>query len=227
MITITLKELLTRWDSKGGHPGTGELVNMYAYHRDPTNPQCMCAQGQGLHFLGGITAEDLSKMPQHEADQRFADLLNISRAHSVLLRVINDGHPGAPSIVLTHPEKVLGDQAQTVLAFWRHLDRMTSDQWAAARTSAGVAVWTSAQIDAGIAAQIFAQISVQDAFWHTAGTSIKDAFWHTVQNAAGGATCEIQGAAIMRAKGQAFYFLPMFGFADPEAVLLADKPCTF
>lgn len=31
-----------------------------------------------------------------------------------------------------------------------------------------------------------------------------------------------QGAAVMRAKGQAFYFLPLFGFADPEAVLAAD-----
>lgn len=36
------------------------------------------------------------------------------------------------------------------------------------------------------------------------------------------ATNEIQGAAIMRAKGQPFYFLPLFGFADPEAVLATD-----
>ena len=34
---------------------------------------------------------------------------------------------------------------------------------------------------------------------------------------------EIQGAAFMRDRGQPFYFLPMFGFADPEAVLAADK----
>ena len=27
---------------------------------------------------------------------------------------------------------------------------------------------------------------------------------------------------MMRAKGQAFYFLPLFGFADPEAVLSAE-----
>ena len=30
----------------------------------------------------------------------------------------------------------------------------------------------------------------------------------------------------MRAKGQAFYFLPMFGFAAPEAVLAADTAHT-
>ena len=30
----------------------------------------------------------------------------------------------------------------------------------------------------------------------------------------------------MRAKGKAFYFLPLFGFADPEAVLAADMKAT-
>jgi len=38
-----------------------------------------------------------------------------------------------------------------------------------------------------------------------------------------GAANEIQGAAFMRDRGKPFYFLPMFGFADPEAVLAADK----
>lgn len=33
---------------------------------------------------------------------------------------------------------------------------------------------------------------------------------------------EIQGASIMRANGTPFYFLPMFGFADPEAVMIED-----
>jgi hypothetical protein len=37
------------------------------------------------------------------------------------------------------------------------------------------------------------------------------------------ATNEIQGAKAMRAKGLPFSFLPLFGFADPEAVLAADK----
>jgi hypothetical protein len=40
--------------------------------------------------------------------------------------------------------------------------------------------------------------------------------------AAGMATNEIQGAAVMRAKGQPFSFLPLFGFANPEAVIAAD-----
>ena len=36
--------------------------------------------------------------------------------------------------------------------------------------------------------------------------------------AAARATNEIQGASVMRAKGRPFYFLPMFGFANPEAI---------
>jgi hypothetical protein len=31
------------------------------------------------------------------------------------------------------------------------------------------------------------------------------------------------GAKVLRERGHAFFFLPMFGFADPEAVLAADK----
>ena len=36
--------------------------------------------------------------------------------------------------------------------------------------------------------------------------------------AAAGATNEIQGAAVMRANETPFYFLPVFGFANPEAI---------
>jgi hypothetical protein len=36
--------------------------------------------------------------------------------------------------------------------------------------------------------------------------------------AAGGATNEIQGARIMRDRGQPFFFLPLFGFATPEDI---------
>lgn len=36
--------------------------------------------------------------------------------------------------------------------------------------------------------------------------------------AAANACSEIQGARIVREKGQPFFFLPMFGFADPESI---------
>ena len=41
--------------------------------------------------------------------------------------------------------------------------------------------------------------------------------------AAAGASNELQGAAVMQANGQSFFFLPLFGFADPEAVMAADR----
>jgi hypothetical protein len=181
-----LAALLERWDSGDGKPYKGSLIDFGAFEADPTNIGCMCAQGQVLHLLGGWSPEKLRDAKQEEADREHAKLLNISIAHSILLRRINDSVDGAPSIVLTHPEKVLGDQAQTVLAFWLHLDRMTQEQWAAA----GDAAWATA--------------------WATAGAAA---------GAAAGYACgEIQGARIMREKGQSFFFLPMFGFAEPEAI---------
>jgi hypothetical protein len=175
MTITTVDELLDYWP--GNIPFKGKLVS--------DDGSCMCAQGQALHLLGGMSVADLRNIEQAEADKRVAELMGISRAHAVLLRNVNDGRPGAPSVVIRDPAAVLGDQAHIVLAFWRHLDRMTGAQWAAARAAAGAA----ARDAAGAAAR---------------------------------ASNEIQGAAIMRAKGQAFYFLPMFGFADPEAVLDAE-----
>ena len=176
MNTDAINMLVAKWSEPNGIPFKGSLIS---------DDGCMCAQGQALHYVGGWDADLLRNVKQHEADSETAKLLGISTAHAVLLRKINDGQPGAPSVVLTNPEQVLGDQAHIVLAFWRHLDWMTKGQWDA--------VWDAAKNTA----------------WAAAG-------------AAAGATNEIQGAAIMRAKGQAFYFLPMFGFADPEAVLAAD-----
>jgi hypothetical protein len=163
----------------------------------------MCAQGQVLHLIGGWSPEKLSKTPQWSADLQTAKLLNISVAHAILLRSVNDKADGAPSVVLTNPEKVLGDQAHIVLAFWRHLDRMTDEQWAAARDAA----WAAA----GAAAR--------DAAWAAAGAAARAA----ARDAASYACSEIQGAKLMRERGQPFFFLPMFGFADPEAVLADEQ----
>ena len=173
-MTMTLDELLARWPTD--IPFKGELID---------DRGCMCAQGQVLHYIGGMTPDDLRRIRQADADRKTAELLGISRAHAVLLRRVNDSMPGAPTCVLTEPEKVLGDQAQRVLAFWRHLDAMTANDWqkfyaarAAAWAAAGAAAWDAAR-----------------------------------------ATNEIQGAAVMRDRGQPFFFLPMFGFATPEEIV--------
>ena len=196
MSTETINQLIARWSEPGGIPFKGRLIS---------DDGCMCAQGQALHYVGGWDADRLRSTAQEEADRETARLLGISIAHAILLRRINDSKPGAPSVVLTDPAQVLGDQAHIVLAFWRHLDRMAPAQWIAVRDAVHVAAWHAAWHAAGVVAGTVAR--------RAAVVASGDAGW---------ATNEIQGAAVMRAKGQAFYFLPLFGFADPEAVLAGD-----
>ena len=197
-----LQEIIARWDSNEGKPYKGSLIDFEAYEADPTNIGCMCAQGQVLHLIGGWAPDKLRNTEQRKADLATAKLLNISVAHAILLRSVNDKADGAPSIVLTHPEKVLGDQAQTVLAFWLHLDGMKAKDWKkvdAAWAAAGAAAWDAARAAARAAA----------------GAAAWDAEY---------ACSEIQGARLLRERGKPFFFLPMFGFAEPEAipVLTAD-----
>jgi hypothetical protein len=127
-----LAELLERWDSGEGKPYKGRLIDWDAFEADKSNIGCMCAQGQVLHLLGNWSPKRLANTEQEKADKATAKLLNISIAHSILLRSVNDKADGAPS-VLTHPEKILGDQAHIVLAFWLHLDRMKAKDWGTLR----------------------------------------------------------------------------------------------
>ena len=101
-----------------------------------------------------------------------------------------------------------GPETPTVEAFIQHLKAMTPEQWRAA-DAAGVAAVDAARD----AARDAAGFAARDAAWAAAW----DAAW-----AAAGAASEIQGAALMRERGQPFFFLPMFGFADPEAVVSAS-----
>ena len=195
MITkpATIDELLDYWP--GNIPFKEKLVN--------DDGSCMCAQGQALHFLGGLTVDELRDINQRDADRQVAKLFGISLAHSILLRNINDNREGAPSCVIRNPEQVLGDQAQTVLAFWRHLDRMTpADKEAVREAARAVSLsWEAA----GEAARALAGAA--------AGAAAREA---------AGATNEIQGAAVIRANNQPFAFLPLFGFSDPESVITSS-----
>jgi len=220
-MTMTKEELLALWPTD--IPFKGELIS---------GDGCMCAQGQVLHYVGGMSPDDLREIDQEDADKRTAELLGISRAHAVLLRHVNDSQPGAPTCVLTEPEKVLGDQAQTVLAFWRHLDRMTKNDWksaCAARAAARDAAGAAARDAAGDAARVAAEDAAEDAAGAAARDAAEDAAGAAARDAAGDAarvaaedaawaTNEIQGAAVMRERGQPFFFLPMFGFASPEDI---------
>ena len=205
----TINELLAYWDSDEGRPFKGELIDMVAYEENPGSLSCLCAQGQALHILGGVEPKTLYGMDQENADKLTADLLKISRAHAVLLRNINDSVEGAPSIVLTDPGKVLGDQWSKLLDFWWALDQFTPAQWDAA----GAAAWDAARAAAWAAAWAAARAAARAAAGAAAWDAARAAAWD-----AAGASSEIQGAALMRERGQAFYFLPFFGFADPEAI---------
>jgi hypothetical protein len=206
----TVEELLDYWP--GNIPFKGRLVSK--------DGSCMCAQGQALYFIGGLTVEELRRVDQAAADKRVAELFGISRAHSVLLRIINDRQQGAPSSVIRNPEQVLGDQAQAVLAFWRHLDHMTPAAKAAARAAAGEVAGEVARAAAGEAAGEAALAAA----WAAAGAAARAAAGEAARAAAleaAGASNEIQGAVVMRKRNQPFFFLPLFGFANPEAVIKA------
>ena len=209
----TINELIERWNTTEGRPFKGSLIDEEAYDSDPTNIGCMCAQGQALHLVGGWDVDRLRNADQKEADRETATLLNISVAHSVLLRQINDSIDGAPSIVLTDPGKVLGSEWKRVLAFWAHIYTLTEDDWK--RISAALDAALDAAVDAArYAALDAARYAAVDA----AGYAALDAAFDAARYAARHASNEIQGAAVMRERGQAFTFLPIFGFATPEDV---------
>ena len=186
MAQVNVESVVARWTSEETRPKLwkGGLIGGSG---TPSDPICRCAQGDVLHFAGW-SDEELRSVDQVKADREVARLLGISIAHSILLRNVNDQKDGCPEDVLRAPEKILGAKAQGVLAFWRHIDRMTDDDWRSfmKRTAAA---WAAA--------------------WAAAGD-------------AAGACSEIQGADLMRERGKPFFFLPLFGFADPEAVLAAD-----
>jgi hypothetical protein len=188
---MKIEELTARWTT-GEIPAKGVLID---------ESGCMCAQGQVLHYCGGWSKDRLAEVNQLEADRAVAKLLGISLTHAVLLRQVNDWEDGKPADVLTAPEKILGSQAATVLAFWRYLDTLTREQLQAA----GVLYW---KFRATVAA------------CEAAGPEAYCATLETVSGwAAASAAAEIQGAEFLRQQGREFYFLPRFDFTSPEAVL--------
>ena len=210
-----INELIARWNTDEGKPYKGSLIDMGSY--EDGNLSCMCAQGQVLHVVGGWDADRLSSIQQSDADKETAKLLNISRAHAVLLRNTNDMIDGAPAIVLTDPAKVIGDQWSKLLDFWWYMNTLNTDGWAkvvAARYAVWDAAWHAARYAARDAAGDAAGYAVWDAAW--------DAAWHAARyaarDAAGYATSEIQGAEILKRDGKPFFFLPMFGFASPDEI---------
>ena len=210
---MTLEELIAGWDSGEGKPYKGSLFDRAAYEANPDSPACMCAQGQVLHYVAGWDVERLASVKQSEADKAIAEELGISLGHAVLLRHVNGKVDGAPGIVLTHPEKVLGEHAQLVLAFFKHLDSMDAAAWVAAWVAARAAAWDAAWEAAWVAARTAA--------WEAAGDAARAAAWVAASKAAwvaAVAAAEIQGHKILAEQGKQLFFLPIFGFETIEAL---------
>ena len=216
----TYTDLIDRWNSDDGKPYKGELIDMDAYNENLDGIGCMCAQGQVLHLLGGWTPAKLDNVGRYAADRETSNLLNISRAHAVLLRIVNDSADGAPAVVLTDPGAVLGDKWSSVLDFWWYLDGMTGAQWAttsAASPSAWTAAWDAAGAAAWNAAGAAAGGAAGAAAWNAAWAASPSA--GDAAGAAAWATNEIQGVDILRATdGTPLVFLSAFGFAGPESI---------
>jgi hypothetical protein len=208
-MTQTIEQILARWDSGDGKPYKGSLIDWKTYEADPENMGCMCAQGQVLALAGGWDYAKLRDAVQSEADIATAKLLNISRAHAVLLRQINDKADGAPSIVLTDPGKVLGDQWSKLLDFWWLLHNYSEADWRKVN-----AAWAAARDAAWAAARDAAWAAARDAAWAAA----RDAAWAAAWVAAGDAAGEIQGYNLLIERGHKPFFLPMFGIATPADI---------
>lgn len=118
MNQTAIDEIVSFWE-QGNIPFKDQLIEL-----DINGKPCMCAQGQVLYNIGKVPIERLLNMPQGLADRKTADILGISKIHSILLRIVNDSNIGAPSTVLTNPEHYLGPNYQHVLSFWEYLDNL-------------------------------------------------------------------------------------------------------
>ena len=224
-MSTTIQEIITRWDSGDGKPYKGRLIDWRAYEDDPENTGCMCAQGQVLSLVGGWGPQKLRDTAQSIADAETAKLLNISRGHAILLRNINDKADGSPSIVLTDPGRVLGNQWSKLLDMWWLFDNYSAKAWrkvAAARDAAGAAArdaaWDAAWAAAWAAAGAAAGDAAWDAAWAAARAAARDAARDADWAAAGAAASEIQGYSLLIERGDKPFFLPMFGIATFDEI---------
>lgn len=215
---MNLTALLARWATDKGKPFKGDLIDWETYLADPSDLGCMSAQGQ-LLFEAGWKPTQLKRMDQAGGDLAVAKLLNISRAHAILLRHVNWQIDGDPSVVLTDPGKVMGDQWSKVLDFWWALHSLTPEDWDAVSNSVNISIERNIQLRENATN---AAINAADAVVGERKRSfVGDITRHASRTAewyAARATYEIQGADILRRDGNRFFYLPTFGFSSPDDI---------
>jgi hypothetical protein len=114
-----------------------------------------------------------------------------------------------------------GPKGHIVDAFLEHLKQMTEADWLAVFATwdaASDAVWDAARDTTGY----------DDAWYDAWGIAWDVArrivgVGSAVRYAAGYAAGEILGADLLRERGQPFFFLPMFGFADEQAIIKQEN----
>ena len=216
---ITIDYMVQRWSGMERPLFKGKLID---------DDGCKCAQGDVL-ACAGWTDQQLRELTQSTADLEVADILNISKAHAVWLRVVNDSVGGAPQVVLSSPEQLVGSNAPLLLAFWKHLDTLTNKQWDSVWASVWASVLASvwASVEASVLASVWA--SVRDSVWASIGASVKDSVgasvWASigasVEASASMASAEIITMEKREKNGQQPFFLAFYGFktwADVRAL---------
>jgi hypothetical protein len=185
---VTIANIVERWSGLEQPLFKGQLIDAEG---------CKCAQGDVLS-CAGWTDQQLRELTQGKADVEVAKVLGISRTHAILLRHVNDKVGGAPQLVLSHPEQILGEKAPLLLAFWLYMDAMPDAAWDAAWAAA----WDAAAAAARAAAWDAAAAAARAAARAAAGA----AAWAVAANA----STEIQGMDILERDGKQPYFLAFF-----------------
>jgi hypothetical protein len=126
MTTISsLQGLVNSWLDGTNIPYKGSLYNRDLPEARDNPLACMCAQGQALWLFDDRDTTSLSHMNQGSADREFASLCNISRAHSILVRYVND-FPAYSNkdlaYTLMNPGRILGPNWSKLLDFWWYLE---------------------------------------------------------------------------------------------------------
>ncbi len=193
-MAVTISSMVKRWSALSRPLFKNALI---------TPDGCKCAQGDVLS-CAGFSDDDLRLMRQLRADVEVARILGISRKHSVLLRVVNDRTDGAPQVVLTDPEQVLGENASLLLAFWWHLESMNAAAWKVVEAAAQES-WASSQGVAWDAAWKVVEAAGRTAAGFAAYGVAREVSWDTGRISVR-ASSEIQGMLVLEKYGRHLTF---------------------
>jgi len=123
-------------------------------------------------------------------------------------------------------EHKYGPKGHIVDAFIEHLNGMTDQYWSKFYAARYINRDAQPSISRDTARHI-ARKAAKDAGLHIAGYAVRSAAHNAKRDAgrsgAWDAANEIQGADLLRERGHPFVFLPMFGFANEQAIIKHEQ----